>query len=625
MKSFGRGFLFVLIILLFTHTLSAQAPTATAIPDYPTVSALEQAEVPAADGVDLARRFRDVGAIPTPAASVKPRQVGEEQAFWVMDTDANREFQISATLRVVGEHIYLWVETAVNINTQELQTLATAFDKRVYPNVRALWGNENNPGIDGDPRLYGLLAHGLGGSVAAYFSSRNTFPKQVWRTSNEHEMFLFNLDALGTENLANIVIEGIIAHEFQHMIRDNIQHNEDSWLNEGFSTFTQLLLYGDTSFIPSFLNKPATQLNDWPPDVDTSVHYGAADLFVAYYYERYGQEALQRLSNEPGRGLDAFDRALKAMGEPGVNEFFADWVLANAFLNLQVTDDQYGYKLFSAAYGPTAIAVVNTYPYAYTGTLNQYATDYHVLSKLDGKHTLDIHVDAPTTALLIPSNAPSGNWMWYSNRGDQSDMTLTQPFDLTGVKTATLQYKVWYDTEEFYDYGYVTASSDGGKNWQILTTPSSDSSDPVNSAYGAGYTGDSGGWHDEQVSLDAYAGQDILLRFEFIADDSTLSKGMAIDTVSIAEIGYESDFEQDSGGWQAAGWVRTDNRLPQQVWVQAVQKFGQRVQVSRWLAPAESDWQLALVQGVDQVIIAISPFAPVTNTPTTYTLDVAAS
>ena len=97
---------------------------------------------------------------------------------------------------------------------------------------------------------------------------------------------------------------------------------------------------------------------------------------------------------------------------------------------------------------------------------------------------------------------------------------------------------------------------------------------------------------------------------------------MAIDAVSIPQIGYQSDFEQDDGGWQAEGWVRTDNRLPQQVWVQAVQQIGQQVVVKRWLAPAESDCQLPIEKGANTVLIAISPFAPVTNTPATYTLDV---
>ncbi len=621
MKNFP--FTLLAVLLLLSSPIHAQTSTPTANDDYPTVTALAQTVVPVADAVDLARRFRGVQTLPTPPANAVTRKVGEVEQFWVENNGANREFQISATLRVVGQHIYMWVQSDVNLNINELQKLTDAFDTTVYPKVRALWGEEANPGIDGDPHLYGLFARQLGNSVAAYFSSVNTFPKQVWSNSNQHEMFLFNLDTLDVQNLASINIESIFAHEFQHMIRFNIERNEDIWLNEGFSAFTQLLLFQDGQSIPYFFNKPDTQLNDWPPNVNTGPHYGAGALFVAYFYERFGEAGLRKLSNEPESGLDAFDHVLKDMGQAGVNEFFADWVLANFLADTQLGDGRYRHSLVSTGYGsPLPIANVTEYPYSYIGTLNQYSTDYHVMTGIEGKQSLDIHVDAPSTTMLIPFNAPSGQWMWYSNRADLSDMRLTQAFDLTKVKAATLNYKVWYDTEQFYDYGYVTVSSDGGKNWQILKTPSSDITNPVNNAYGAGYTGVSDGWRDEQVSLDAYTGQEILLRFEFIADDSTTSKGMAIDAVSIPQIGYQSDFEQDDGGWQADGWVRSDNRLPQQVWVQAVQQMGQQVVVKRWLAPAESDWQLPIEEGVNTALIAISPFAPVTNTPATYTLVV---
>jgi len=212
--------------------------------------------------------------------------------------------------------------------------------------------------------------------------------------------------------------------------------------------------------------------------------------------------------------------------------------------------------------------------------------------------------------------------MWYSNRGDMSDMTLTRAFDLTAVDHATLQYRVWYETESFYDYGYLTVSTDGGATWTILPTPHSDTTNPVNGAYGAGYTGRSDGWLEEQVSLDAYAGQQILVRFEFIADDSSTSRGMAVDQVRIPEIGYASDFETDDGGWEAAGWVRTDNRLPQQLWVQVVQQRGSEVILHRWLAPAESHGQIPIETAVDRVLLVVSPFAPVTNVPATYALTI---
>jgi immune inhibitor A len=616
-----------LVLVLIVSSLILECPAhaqPTPTPsDYPTVAALAEAVVPPSDVVELARRLRGVTEVPPPPANVPTRQVGEQQLFWVSNSDTNEEFQIPATLRAVGEHIYLWAQDGAPLNDRDLQALGEAFDTQIYPNVRALWGSENMPGIDGDPRIYGLFAYGLGSELAAYFTSRNTYPVEVWPTSNQHEMFLFNLDAIDPADIASFNVQSTIAHEFQHMIRANIQANDDLWLNEGLSSFTQLIFYGDTGFIPSFLDAPQTQLNTWAEDGPRAPHYGAATLFMTYFYERYGVEGLLQLSNDAGKGLDAFDHVLAALGEPDVNSLFADWTLANYLLDPTLTDGRYGYELAQGFSSPRPVDVALTYPYRYQGSLNQYGTDYHVMSSLSGVAALDISVDVPQTVQLIPTEAASGQWLWYSNKGDLSHMTLTHAFDLTGVSDASLRYKVWYDIEDYYDYAYITVSADGGVSWDILNTPLMDRTDPLNSAYGPGYTGESGGWVEESLSLAAYAGQNILLRFELVTDDGVTRPGLALDDIQIDALGYQSDFEADDGGWETDGWIRTDNRLPQQVWVQAVQLVAGEVQVSRWLAPAETQWTLPLAEGVDEVLIAVSPFAPVTTVPATYTLRTA--
>ncbi len=590
---------------------------------YPTLDALEQAVVPAADFVSLAQRFRGVGRIPPPPASVPLRQVGDIETFWVNNSGEQREFQVSATLRAIGQHVYLWVEDDTSVRDSDLQALADAFDSRVYDSVRALWGSETNPGIDGDSHVYVLFVHNLGSGTAAYFLARHLYPQQVFPTSNEHEMLFYNLDIVMGNNVNDPLVESNMSHEFQHMIRANIHPNEDIWLNEGFSTFTQVYLYSDPGAIYSFLSAPQAQLNTWSADQWRSAHYGAATLFVDYFYERYGLEALHALSSDSGTGLEAFDHVLTQMGKPGVNDFFADWVLANFLLN---PDTDYGYRLLPADLpSPIPLAVVTDYPFNAEGVSNQYAADYYVMTNLKGKTALDIQLDAPDTVDVIPAQAASGQWMWYGNRGDVSDSMLTHSFDLSGVSHATLSYKVWYSIENLWDYGYVSASIDGGKTWTILTAPHMTDENPVGTAYGAGYTGESEGWLDESVSLDQFAGKSILLRFEVITDDAINQPGMAIDDVSITEIGYQSDFETDGGGWDAAGWVRMDNRLPQQVWVQAVQQIGKQLQVSRWLAPAENHWTLPLADGVDQVLIAVSPFAPVTTVPMNNTFSVSSN
>ncbi|MGE5642941.1 MAG: hypothetical protein ACM3Y8_08005, partial [Byssovorax cruenta] len=71
------------------------------------------------------------------------------------------------------------------------------------------------------------------------------------------------------------------------------------------------------------------------------------------------------------------------------------------------------------------------------------------------------------------------------------------------------------------------------------------------------------GWIQEQVDLSKFAGQKVQLRFEYITDAEINGEGFLLDDVRVDAINYASDFEADDGGWQADGFVRVDNVLPQ--------------------------------------------------------------
>jgi hypothetical protein len=53
-----------------------------------------------------------------------------------------------------------------------------------------------------------------------------------------------------------------------------------------------------------------------------------------------------------------------------------------------------------------------------------------------------------------------------------------------------------------------------------------------------------------------------MLRFEYITDDGFNTEGMAVDDISIPEIGYSDNAEADTD-WDGEGFVRIANKLPQ--------------------------------------------------------------
>jgi hypothetical protein len=142
-------------------------------------------------------------------------------------------------------------------------------------------------------------------------------------------------------------------------------------------------------------------------------------------------------------------------------------------------------------------------------------------------------------------------------------MTLSRAFDFTEVDgPVSLSFSMWYDLEKDWDYVYVLASADD-KNWQMLAPPHCTTENITGSNQGCGYNGSSDGWVKEEIDLTEYAGKKVTVRFEYLTDTALNGEGFLIDDMHVAAIDYAADFEKDNGGWQADGFVRISNILPQ--------------------------------------------------------------
>lgn len=604
---------------------------------YPTATALQDTVIPIRDRADLARRMLGVTDIPAPPTVPPVYAVGDVETFTATNTTDRHRFTVEATLRAMGEHIALWVENGASMNDADLAALVDAFDTRVYPQVRAMWGSEAIPGIDGDPRVHGLFVRGLGNTTAAYFSSDHTYPREAYPSSNEREMFFFNLDALPNPfSLAQV--ESIVAHEFQHMIRHNIQLNDDTWLNEGMSEFTQFLLYNDVpSSVLAYLSQPNTQLTDWNAQAGArAANYGGSLLFLIYLYERFGLNAIHDLSLDPSpRGWDSVERVADEYGDINAETVFADWVTVNLLHSLNAGDviaingweggdgrdisRPYTYTSLPPLITPSLTAEIREMPYSTSETATPFSTDYYVVQDLSGMTSLNFTVTASDDTRLVPTDV--AGQAAYSNRADLSDTRLTRRFDLSSVDAASLDFRVWYDLEHDWDFGYVMVSRDG-ETWETLDTLHTTRSDPNAVAYGAGYTGESGGWLEDSASLDAYAGGEVYVRFEMITDDAVNRPGMVIDDVRIDAIGYAENFDAGLGDWASEGWIVTDNRLPARFVVQMAVITDSGVLLSRSQRPGGGLISVALPEDARQAWIMVSPLAPVTTVPVAYSLEV---
>jgi hypothetical protein len=553
-------------------------------------------------------------------------EVGTRRLFHASNVDTEEQFDLYATLRYKTDHVYMWVEEDRQVDQNALEAAADLFEAETYVTNRAFFGSEWSPGVDNDPHLSILHATNLGDSVAGYYSSADEFVSEVREDSNEMEMFYINIDNVRPNS---DFYNGVLAHEFQHMIHWHNDRNEETWLNEGFSELaTYLNGFGVGGSDWLFANAPDTQLNSWPSGPGAAgPNYGAAYLFTSYFLDRFGSDATQSLVGHPENSFTSVEDVLQEEGSDLTYEdLFADWIVANLIDDPTLDDGRYGYEdIDPPPFDIETTYYANAYPVSESATVHQHGIDY---VELQGRQPLSFSFTGSTQVGLVDTSAYSGRYFWWSNRGDDSDMTLTRSFDLSDVTEATLSYWTWYDIEKDWDYAYVEASADGGETWDILSAPATVDTNPNGNSFGSAYTGVSGGgdnpeWIREEVDLSGYVGQEVQVRFEYITDDAVNRPGLVLDDVSIPQIDYFDDFETDEGGWDSAGFIRHANVLSQRWLVQLI-TLGPQTTVERLeLSDTQTgSWTVSLDGDTDRAIVAVSALAPVTTELGSYSYEI---
>lgn len=619
---------------------TAPPPASTATPGpAPTraeqmLQQLAQVQLPDGNQREQAMRLLGIADIPeVVATNATSRELGDTDKFWVSNLDNDKHFQVQASLKYRGEFVYLYIEDGLDFKPGEAKALVDRFETQMLPAVKKFFGNEWNPGVDGDPRLFILFARGLGSSVLGYFSSVDSFSQLAHKYSNEREMFYINasLTELGNPQLAST-----LGHEYQHMVHWANDPNEETWVNEGSSVLAEFLSGALPGFDFSFLSNPDLQLNAWSEagaNSDSLPHYGAGFLFLLYFLDRFGEEATRALVASPLNGMASIDEVLRTQDfrDPltgaviTADDLFTDWVVTNRVNSSKWGDGRFvygNYPAFPADAMPAPQAAAC--PFTTSGSVKQYGTDYVAL---ECSAPATLRFSGGQLVPVTPAQPHSGSFAMWSNRSDSIDTTLTRAFDLRNVKKATLDYWAWWQLELNYDYAYVLASTDGGSSWKFLQTQSTTTDDPTGNNFGTGYQGDSGAgpsaaagatakWVREQVDLTPFAGQELLLRFEYITDGAVNRPGLLLDDLRIAELDYFEDFEAGAAGWELNGWVRLENELPQRWLLQVLDgstRTVQRIAVSAGAATVK-------ING--PVTLAISGLTPFTTELAQYELKV---
>jgi hypothetical protein len=313
------------------------------------------------------------------AAAQPPPVLGEQRTFNVLKnstvggTAQSDYVQVTGTAKYVGQHVAIFLDDAAptpGYTQGDIDKVGSTFDKHLYPIDVAAFGSESD--INGDGIVLVLLTDrvtkltGCAGSVVVgYFFARDLTPGITG--SNGAEIF-YGLapDPSCGISPADAVefIPRIFIHEFQHMINYN-QHvlvrggsSEETWLNEGLSTFAEELggrqipdsvcsnndcltqytlsdLQNGYDYLGDVESNYLVGPSDRPPPIPLA-EYGSAWLFVRWITDHFGQppvlgtDITQRLvqTNQTGS-----DNVTAATSVP-FSTLVPQWQMANYLDNL---------------------------------------------------------------------------------------------------------------------------------------------------------------------------------------------------------------------------------------------------------------------------------------------------
>ena len=633
MLSFRKVSLFVSLVVLAAAILGCQLQQSTPVvepvtvvaeeaPDHAseTLEALLSADPPQRNLDDMARRMLALDVQPLSPSQSKQ---GDVESFWYRSGDGVH-VQTTARLAYQSDILNFWVEDGVRASKKSIDETTETLEQGIIPTTQDYFGSNSASASTNNSRINVLNLSNIEGALG-YFTGSDQYSAKITPHSNERRILYMNV---GRVSIGSEEYYEVLAHEFQHMVHNSTDSNESSWLDEGLAELSAHVNgYENRGTIAGFVALPDTQLNDWA--IETA-HYGAGFLFSAYFLDRYGDDAIKAVIANEQNGFSGFSEVLAQVdAKNDINQFFADWVVTNYVEGIGAAAAPYQYSTLEV--GRIApVETVDSFPTKIMGDVHQFAADY---IKVEADKPVAVSVKGSQKVQLMDGNPYSGDYFIATYPADRSDMTLTRSFDLSNSNgvTPTLSFQTWYRIEKGWDYGYVLASEDG-ESWTMLNSIYMTTANPNGNNYGTGLTGKSGVnaddsiWAENLIDLSPYAGKQIQLRFEYITDDAVVEDGWAIDDISIEAIDYFENFEDGLGGWEAAGFVRHTNILPQTYIVQAIyaSKSGVTVQPFEFDADQNAQLTLDLNQNQSEAVIVISGNTPLTTKRAGYEIEFSA-
>ena len=122
------------------------------------------------------------------------------------------------------------------------------------------------------------------------------------------------------------------------------------------------------------------------------------------------------------------------------------------------------------------------------------------------------------------------------------------------------------------------------------------------------------------MDISEYAGGEVWVRFEVVTDAAVNGEGLLLDDIYLEAIGYQEDFEDGNGGWEGAGFVLVENRLPQEFGVSLIWIRTDGIQVERVDLGGNNHLVYDVEIGVEvrEIVLVVSGLTRFTNQQAEY-------
>lgn len=429
--------------------------------------------------------------------------------------------------------------------------------------------------------------------IAGYFwSSLNNY---LGRNAIFVDSFNWS-DRTGPNSARPRLYEGTVAHEFEHLIQNDVDPDEDSFIDEGMADLAEQFVYGTTttaSHIGNYLYYNRDSLTDWDGEL---YDYGNGALWQDYLWERAGGRALDApLAERLASGYALTDESADKFTDPGdrfvwnlihdqanglqgvanqvggmdrVSELYRNFTLAN-LLDGRVPNPEWNYRNLVLgsqrdSLGYTIDDGIAFYDSNVNGNMPPTRKNVRRRTVVEpwGAYYRAFWGSQPGFTYTFRGNAEDGvaahslPYHWYSGLGNMLDISVSRSFAVNPGDT--LKFWTWFDIEENWDYGYVEASTDG-VNWTKLAQVSGLQTGSTN-IYGSsawdgpgGFTGSSGGYQPAEFSFGGLTGT-VQVRFRYRTDEAVNGQGWYVDDV---QVGSTTDAVASPAGWTNNGFQFT--------------------------------------------------------------------